>query len=132
MRKLRILPALALALSLTSACGASASGGGSVGRGDGSDPGPSSREVGIVVENNLMPSTAVTVYAVATQGSRRLLGTVPPGTTRRLRFQASTLLERYRFVASLGLNRDIASNPLPLSGGETVRWQLNTNSAFID
>jgi hypothetical protein len=133
MRKLRILPALALALSLTSACGASASGGGGVTRGGaGGDPGPSSRQVGIIVENNLVPSTGVTVYSVGTQGARRLLGTVPPGTTRRLSFDAGTLLERYRFVASVGLNREITSNPLPLSGGETVRWQLNSNSAFID
>ncbi len=134
MRKLRIFPVLALALSLTSACGASASGGGSVSRGGsgGGDARPSSREARIVVENNLVPSTAVTVYSVGTQGARRLLGTVPPGTTRALRFQTSTLLERYRFVASAGISREITSNPLPLSGGETVRWQLNSNSAFID
>jgi len=128
MRKLRIFPALALALSLASACTGSS---GSVTNGA-SDPGPSAREVSIMVENNLQPSTAVTVHAIGTQGSRRLLGTVPPSTTRRLRFGASTVLERYRFVASVGIGREITSNPLPLSGGETVRWQLNTNSAFID
>jgi len=128
MRKLRIFPALALALALTSACAGSS---GSVTNGA-SDPGPSSREVSIIVENNLLPSTAVTVHAIGTQGSRRLLGTVPPGTTRRLRFGAGTILERYRFVASVGMSREITSNPLPLDGGETVRWHLNTNSAFID
>jgi hypothetical protein len=129
MRKLRILPALALALSLTSACtGAS----GSVVRGGpGGDPGPSSQQVEIIVENNLVPSTSVTIHSVGTQGARRLVGTVPPGTTRTLRFRAGTLVERYSFVASVGISQNLTSNPLSLSGGDTVRWQLNSNTISV-
>jgi hypothetical protein len=124
MRKLRILPALALALSLTSACGGT-------GATPGSDPGPSSQQVEIIVENNLVPSTAVTIHSVGTQGSRRLVGTVPPGTTRTLRFRTGTLVERYSFVASVGISQNLTSNPLSLSGGDTVRWQLNSNTISV-
>jgi hypothetical protein len=129
MRKLRILPALALALSLTSAC---TGGSGSIARGGaGGDPGPSSQQVEIIVENNLVPSTAVTIHSVGTQGSRRLVGTVPPGSTRTLRFRTGTLVERYSFVASVGISQNLTSNPLSLSGGDTVRWQLNSNTISV-
>jgi hypothetical protein len=123
MMKLRTHGALALALTLLTAGCASG--------GRGSDPGSSAEQVTIVVENNVAPPVQVLIYAVSTQGARQSLGSVPPGTTRTLRFRAGSFLGSYRFVANAGFNQELTSNALPLSGGETVVWQLNTNTAFI-
>lgn len=123
MMKLRTHGALALALTLLTAGCASG--------GRASDPGSSAEQVTIVVENNVTPPVQVLIYAVSTQGSRQSLGSVPPGTTRTLRFRAGSFVGSYRFVANAGFNQELTSNALPLSGGETVVWQLNTNTAFI-
>lgn len=123
----RSLPALALTLALAlalplAACGGTARGG---------DSGPSTEQATIVVENNLNPPAAVTIHAVSSLGSRQRVGSVPPGSTRTLRVSAGSLVGQYRFIADAGLGRELVSVPLPLSGGETVRWELNTNTAVV-
>jgi hypothetical protein len=110
-----------LVLSFAVLLGACASGGGMSGGGQGS--------VALEVENNLIPPTSLSVYALPEIGSRQLVGIVQPGRTRVLRFDPVGASGQYRFMAETTEGREIVSNPLTISSGATVSWDVNSNLA---
>jgi hypothetical protein len=88
-------------------------------------------EVLVQVENNLTPSTSLTVWAVRLpSGSRQLLGTVAPRRTALLRFDPASG-GQYRLVARPTAGNEIVSNPVNLTGAAQLRWDLRANLASV-
>lgn len=85
----------------------------------------------VQVQNNLIPPTSLTIYVVPDIGSRRLIGTVQPGATRVLRWDPTTASGQFQFAAQTTAGREIVSNPVSLSRGATVRWDLTANLAVV-
>lgn len=85
----------------------------------------------LVVENNLAVPTTLTVYAVPEVGTRTLVGTVTSGANATLRFDPIGAAGRYRFVAETTGGNEIVSNPVTLSRGATIRWNLSANLASV-
>lgn len=85
----------------------------------------------VVVENNLAPPAQVTVYAVSSIGSQERVGIVAPGTTRSLRFSAGVGSGQIRLIARADGGQQVTSQPIPLQGGQTVRWSLFANNIDV-
>lgn len=83
------------------------------------------------VENNLIPPTSLTVSAVPSGGTRRVLGSVSPNATATLRFNAVRAADQYRLVAQAASGAEIVSNPVTFSPGATVQWDLRSNVAKV-
>ncbi len=118
LRRVGACLVLTLGVSL-SACASGGMGGG----GEGS--------VAVEVRNNLIPPTSLSVYAVPDIGSRQLVGVVQPGATRTLRFNPLGSGGQYQFMAETTEGRDIVSNPLTISIGATITWDVNANLATV-
>ena len=117
-RRLRLF-VFGLALSLTGCATAAAGGEGGA------------EAVTVVVENNLIPPTSLTVYAVEENGGRRLIGTVNPSGTATLSFEPTFAAARYYFAAETTSGADIVSNPLTLANVERVQWDVQANIATV-
>lgn len=103
----------------------------------------------IVVENNLAPSTAVTIFAVQEgTASRRRVGFIGSNQTREVYFRGSNIPTRYFLVAEpqteapagtrrndgtsgfsnpTRMNSDIVSAPVELYIGRDMFWDLSAN-----
>jgi hypothetical protein len=90
-------------------------------------------EATVVVENNLITSSSVTVYLFTALGARTLLGSVPPGSTRSLRYRAPEISGRYRLVARIDREAGTETNSpgFALSSGETLWWDLRRNTVVF-
>jgi len=84
-------------------------------------------EAAIQVNNDLTPSTVVTVWIIPDVGSRQMLGTVTPGDRETLRFDAGTATREYRLRARTTAGAEIISTPFSLAAGRAVQWNLNSN-----
>jgi hypothetical protein len=82
--------------------------------------------VGVEVRNDLIPSSAITVYVIPESGARRLVGNVSPGQTKRLTFDDFSV-GQYRMMARTTGGAEIVSNPIGLDGVKTIRWSLSSN-----
>jgi len=90
--------------------------------------------VEVEVNNNLPIRTPITVYAVSDLGNRQLIGNVSPGSTSRLRFRAAQITGNYRLVARVASQTQgdyLVSNPVALTGGETVTWEVRNNVVLV-
>lgn len=92
------------------------------GSGDGEDAG----RLAVRVENNLIPPTSLSVFAVSDLGARRLAGVVRPGETTTLSFPGE-VAEQYRFSAETAGGREIVSDPVTLGPGDLVVWDVSAN-----
>jgi hypothetical protein len=122
MHILRKLSGLALALLLlvgVSACG----------MGSSRSEGPTTT---LRVENELIPSTSLRIYAVSANGGRTLVGSVSPGASTSLRFNTINRAGgEYQFVAEIPLGNPIISNPVSMGPGDTVLWNVRSNLATV-
>jgi hypothetical protein len=116
----RALPLVLLLLGL----GACASAGGS---GDGG----AEESTTLVVDNNVVTPSTLTVYAVPEVGTRTFVSTVTPGARATLRFDPVGTLGRYRFVAETAGGSEVVSNPVSFSPGATIRWNLSANLSTV-
>ncbi|MEX2572578.1 MAG: hypothetical protein WD737_14855 [Gemmatimonadota bacterium] len=78
------------------------------------------------VENNLIPPTTLSVYALPDTGTRQLVGIVRPGATTDLSFSPRAAAS-YQFVAETTEGRDIVSPPINIRAGDTAEWDLDAN-----
>ncbi|MDP9349387.1 MAG: hypothetical protein M3P24_09665 [Gemmatimonadota bacterium] len=117
LRRFAALLALLLSTILSSACAPAAQGEASAGDG-----------VLVRVQNNLIPPTSLTVYAVSETGTRRLLGSVNPNVTETLRFEAGAG-GQYRILARTTAGQEVLSNPVSVRSGEGIRWDVQANIA---
>ena len=85
--------------------------------------------IDLEIHNNLLLPTDLTIYAVTEARTRTLLGSVPPASTRTLRFKPVTFTERYRLVAKRAGARDIVSEPFSVGSDMTgaIVWTLVPN-----
>jgi hypothetical protein len=83
------------------------------------------------VESNLIPSAALTVYAVPRIGARQLLGSVPSSSTRVLTFNPVGDTGEYVFAAETLGGAVVSSNPLLVTAPTTVVWDLTSNIATV-
>lgn len=94
--------------------------------------GPNRETVTVRVENDLNPPTDITVLMVqGSTGNSIPLGSVPPSSTRQLTFQAGAITGSYRLQARISVGNDRVSQPISLTGGEIVRWNLTANSVVV-
>lgn len=120
----RSIVAAAMALLTTTAMGACASGHSHRG---------ADQQIIVHLTNDLAPPSDVTVYAVTQDGTRRLLGDVPPNKDRVLKvptdiFPGTT----FRIVAERNGGRRVLSQPItPTSALGMIDWDLQTNSMWF-
>jgi hypothetical protein len=80
----------------------------------------------IVVDNDVTPPTAVTVYVVDEFDNRRLLGNLNP-----LELQAFTVTPnstgQYQLMARTTAGSEVVSRRFTLLAGETAQWRLSVN-----
>jgi hypothetical protein len=90
------------------------------------------QQIIVHLTNDLAPPSDVTVYAVS-QGTRRLLGDVPPNKDRALKVPNEIFPgTSFRIVAERTGGRSIVSQPITASsGGSIVDWSLQTNSMWF-
>lgn len=88
--------------------------------------GPQPQQASLRVENDILPPVAFSIFAVNTTGSRRLIGTVTPGETTTLQFDARGSAD-FTFVAEGPLNRQIVSPTMTIGAGDGAVWSLNNN-----
>ena len=118
---------LALLLALLPAC--ATTGGAEVGAGGSVDVESEGRAgaARVVVNNNLVVSSSLSVSIVPDVGVRRLLGNVPPGRTVTLNYDGATT-GRYRLVGRSTGGRDLVSDPFSFpGGGGQVTWDIQSN-----
>jgi len=85
--------------------------------------------VQLTVNNNLLRATDLTIYTVDWAGQRKLLGSVPPRTTRDFTFTPASYSEQYRFLATRITGRDIRSQVFSIGSEMTgqVTWSMIPN-----
>jgi hypothetical protein len=83
------------------------------------------------VQNDIIPSVALRIYAVSLSGGRTLVGSVNPGATTTLYFDPIGASGQYQFVAQVSLGREIVSNPVAFSDGDTIEWNVRSNLATV-
>ena len=93
--------------------------------------GGAANEVAVRVNNNLIPPTSLSVYMVPEVGARRLLGTVPPGSNRTLRYNPVGVGGTYRLVGETVGGTDIPSTPFSLTGAGVVNWDVQSRIATV-
>ena len=83
--------------------------------------------VAVEVENNLIPSTSLTVWMVSRTGTRNMLGTVSPGETDVL--TTTGLFDGdYRLMAETTAGEELWSNSFYVGDtSDTVTWDMNAN-----
>lgn len=90
------------------------------------------QQIIVHLTNDLAPPSDVTVYAVS-EGTRRLLGDVPPNKDRALTVPTDIFSgTSFRIVAERTGGRTIVSQPITASSGSSiVDWDLQTNSIWF-
>ncbi|MDQ6737648.1 MAG: hypothetical protein M3Z30_08105 [Gemmatimonadota bacterium] len=85
--------------------------------------------IDLEVNNNLRLPADLSVYAVSQAGIRMLLGDVPPGQNRTLRFKPAAFSEPYRLLAILPTGRQIQSQSFIVGSDMTggIVWTLVPN-----
>jgi hypothetical protein len=91
------------------------------------------QQIIVHLTNDLAPPSDVTVYAVTQDGTRRLLGDVPPNKDRVLKvptdiFPGTT----FRIVAERTAGRRIVSQPITATTAlSMIDWDLQTNAMWF-
>lgn len=83
--------------------------------------------VTVEVENNLTPSTSVTVLVDDPTEEQRVLGSVNTGSTQTFALDTSNLTAGYRLIAEAADGSTIRSDPVDALGSATVTWDLEQN-----
>jgi len=91
------------------------------------------QQIVVHLTNNLAPPSDVTVYAVAQDGSRRLLGDVPPNKDRVLKVPTDIHTgSTFRIVAERTGGRRIVSQPITATSAlSMIDWDLQTNAMWF-
>lgn len=86
------------------------------------------------ITNDLAPPSDVTVYAVTSDGARRLVGDVPPNKDRAMKVPSGVPSgTSFRLVAERNaLSRPVVSQPITATRtGLMVDWSLQTNAIWF-
>ena len=83
-------------------------------------------QIRLTVENDFIPPTTLSVYAIPENGSRRLVGLVRPGDTAALSWSGA-ITSDYRFSAQTTTGEEIVSNSINLGPGQSAVWNVRSN-----
>jgi hypothetical protein len=116
--------AVAMALMMTVSMGACASGHSHRG---------ANQQIIVHLTNDLAPPSDVTVYAITPDGTRRLLGDVPPNKDRVLKVPADIFPGTdFRLIAERTGGRAVASQPITSTSAlGMIDWDLQTNAMWF-
>jgi len=91
------------------------------------------QEYVVHLTNDLAPPSDVTVYAIGQDGTRRLLGDVPPNKDRALKLPTEVFPgTSFRIVAERTARRSVVSQPITAtSDGGIIDWDLQTNAVWF-
>lgn len=91
------------------------------------------QEYVVHLTNDLAPPSDVTVYAIGQDGTRRLLGDVPPNKDRALKIPSEVFPgTSFRIVAERTAGRSVVSQPITAtSDGGIIDWDLQTNAVWF-
>jgi hypothetical protein len=87
-------------------------------------------QVAVQVENDLIPPTQVTVFAVS-EASRQILGNVNPSARASFSFDLIGASRQYRMLARTTSGAEVVSNPFTITGPSTVSWSLQSGIAVV-
>jgi len=116
--------AVAMAVMMTAFMGACASGHSHRG---------ANQEIIVHLTNDLAPPSDVTVYAITPDGTRRLLGDVPPNKDRVLKVPADIFPgTTFRLIAERTGGRAVASQPITSTTAlGMIDWDLQSNAMWF-
>lgn len=83
--------------------------------------------VQIRVENNTIPPTSLTISIQPEIGTRRLLGSMTPSSTRTFEYEAGVAAGEYVLLGETVSGQTLRSRPFLLSGDARVTWDVNLN-----
>jgi hypothetical protein len=120
----RSIAAIAMALMMTTVMGACASSHARRG---------AHQQIVLHLTNDLAPPSDVTVFAITQDGTRRLLGNVPPNKDRVLKVPADIFPgTTFRIVAERTGGRAIVSQPVSSTSSlSMIDWDLQTNAMWF-
>jgi hypothetical protein len=87
--------------------------------------------VTVRVQNNLVPTSALTISLIPTTGSRQVIGTVDPSSTAELRFTPGSTGDPHRLLAEAPNGTATASRLFTLAAAERVEWNVGTNTLNV-
>ena len=87
--------------------------------------------VPVIVDNDLVNRSDVTVRMMASDGSSSLLGGASPGSTGEYTFSDRVFAGQYHLEAETGDGRTIRSRDFTLFPGAAVLWELNRNDLQV-
>jgi hypothetical protein len=87
-------------------------------------------QVAVQVNNDLIPPTQVTVFAVS-EASRQILGNVNPSARASFSFDLIGASREYRMLARTTSGAEVVSNPFTITGPSTVSWSLQSGIAVV-
>lgn len=88
---------------------------------------PAEGEVVVRVQNNVIPPTSLTVWAVPETGVRRMLGVMQPSETKTFTFEPSLPNTQYRLVAQATAGSELVSREFTFAGVSGVTWDMSLN-----
>jgi len=88
-------------------------------------------EVTVVVNNDLMPSSAVSIWIIPQSSRQILIGSVGPGQRAELEFRPQRSVIGYRLRARASGGKEVISNNFSVYDGARVHWELRTNVAIV-
>lgn len=124
--KLALAPIAALLIAAACSSGGTLSNGPTVGT-----PEPAADQVTVLVNNDLIPPTTLSVWAAPERGARQLLGNATPSSTVTLAFVPTVASSSYRLVARTTAGHDIQSNPVVLAAGDSAVWSVQANTVTV-
>jgi hypothetical protein len=91
------------------------------------------QEIIVHLTNDLAPPSDVTVYAITPDGTRRVLGDVPPNKDRVLKVPSDIFPgTSFRLVAERTGGRAVASQPITSTSAlGMIDWDLQTNAMWF-
>ena len=88
---------------------------------------PAEGQMVVRIQNNLIPPSSLTVYAVPETGVRQMLGVMQPSETKTFTLDPSLATTQYRLVAEATGGQEIASREFTFAGTSGVTWDMNLN-----
>jgi hypothetical protein len=91
------------------------------------------QQIIVHLTNDLAPPSDVTVYAITQDGTRRLLGDVPPNKDRALKVPTDIYPgSAFRIVAERTAGRPVVSQPITATSSiNIIDWDLQTNAIWF-
>ena len=78
------------------------------------------------VQNNLIPPTSMTVYAVPQTGVRQMLGVLQASETKAFTLEPAAV-GQYRLVGQVSAGSEVVSPDFTFAGTRGVTWDMNSN-----